>query len=145
SHLSAGFTFPGGQSFGVNWMLRDDPSLGHVVFHNGGTEGYHATIWMVPERGVGVIALGPATGEIDGIAYRALERIAGHPMGAPARAAFGRVRALLRAADRGAVEKAFAPSFLQAVPVDQVVSILAKAREAAGPCTPPRIVNADRP
>jgi CubicO group peptidase (beta-lactamase class C family) len=145
SHLTAGFTFPGGESFGVNWILRDDPSLGHVVFHNGGTEGYHATIWMVPERGVGVVALGPATGEIDGIAYRALEKIAGRAMGAPARAAFGRVRALLVAADRGAVERSFAPSFLKAIPVEQVVAVFARAREGAGACTRTRIVKVDTP
>jgi CubicO group peptidase (beta-lactamase class C family) len=77
SHLVAGFGVPGGPAFGVNWILRDDPALGHVVFHNGGTEGYHAAVWMLPERGLGVVALGPATFEIDGIAYRALARIAG--------------------------------------------------------------------
>jgi CubicO group peptidase (beta-lactamase class C family) len=77
SHLVAGFGLPGGPAFGVNWILRDDPALGHVVFHNGGTEGYHAAVWMLPERGLGVVALGPATFELDGIAYRALARIAG--------------------------------------------------------------------
>ena len=122
SQVLAGFSLPGAEGFGVNWIVRSDARLGHVVFHNGATEGYHATVFMLPARGLGVIALGPATMALDGVAFRALAAAAGldprgkppgpapsagaPSLGAPASAALTRVRALLTAAaDRDAVEQ----------------------------------------
>lgn len=153
SQLVAGFAHAGREGFGVNWIVRDEPRLGYVVFHNGGTEGYHASVWMLPERGVGVIALGPATGDLDDISHRALEMIVDPggpasrptPIGGPARAALARVRALLAAPDRIAVERAFAPAFLAAIPADQVVTIFQAASAGAGACTGQRVAQAPSP
>ena len=154
SQLVAGFAHAGGQGFGINWIVKNEPRLGYVVFHNGGTEGYHASLWMLPERGVGVIALGPATDALDAIAHRALEIIvdqsapaAPPPMalGGPARAALARVRALLVAPERAVVEQAFTPEFLASIPADQVVKLFEAAKANAGACSGQRIVKAASP
>jgi CubicO group peptidase (beta-lactamase class C family) len=84
SHLLAGLSWPAARGFGVNWIVSTEPRLGHVVFHNGQTEGYHAVIFMLPERGVGVVALGPATFKLDAVAHRALELALGGAGRAPA-------------------------------------------------------------
>jgi CubicO group peptidase (beta-lactamase class C family) len=75
SQVLAGNSLPGKEGFGVNWIVRSEPHLGHVVFHNGATEGYHSAVWMLPARGVGVVVLGPATFDIDGIGFRALTAV----------------------------------------------------------------------
>ncbi len=151
SQMVAGFGKGGGEGFGVNWIVKNEPALGgHVVFHNGMTEGYHAVVWMLPERGLAVIALGPATQDLDGIAHRALASIAAatHPepaLGAPARAAVARLRELVAAADPAAVADAFAPSFLEAVGAAKVLSILTSVRDEGGRCTSARVFKADPP
>jgi CubicO group peptidase (beta-lactamase class C family) len=150
SQLIAGYGRPGNEGFGVNWIVRADPRLGHVVFHNGATEGYHASVFMLPERGVGVVALAPRLDMLDAIAYRALERAlsAGAPLrlGDAARIAVARVRALLRAADRTAVERAFSGDFLRAKPADTLVRFFAEVRDAAGACpTTVHVLRADSP
>lgn len=150
SQLVAGFGRGGAEGFGINWIVKNEPGLGgHVVFHNGATEGYHATVWMLPERGLAVIALGPSTPELDGIAHRALTVIAravapAEPaLGAPAREALARVRALVAASDSAAVVASFVPEFLAAVPADKALAILASVREASGDCTGVRVVGAE--
>jgi CubicO group peptidase (beta-lactamase class C family) len=152
SHLLAGFARSGAEGFGVNWVVKGERSLGHVVFHNGGTEGFHASLWMLPEKGLGVIALGPASGDLDGISHRALEMVVGSVapeprLGAPARAALGKVRALIDAADRDAVERAFSPGYLAKLPADEMVKFFAQVRSTAGSCQSGavHIVAADSP
>jgi CubicO group peptidase (beta-lactamase class C family) len=149
SHLIAGFGRPGGDTFGVSWIVKYDPRLGWVLVHNGSTEGYHASVWLLPERGVAAIALGPRTDALDGLAYRALAKAvvdtrAANALGAPARAAFGQVRALLQDPTPEAVERAFAPEYLRATAPGAVVALFARVREAMGPCSRTRIVRADR-
>jgi CubicO group peptidase (beta-lactamase class C family) len=148
SQLVAGFARAGQEAFGVNWIVKHDPKLGHVVFHNGGTEGYHAALWMLPERGLGVIALGPAASEIDGISFRALEALAAEVpplLGAAARAGLDRLRALLAAPERAAVEQAFAPGFLEHVPADQILALLHAVATNAGAVARERVLAAASP
>jgi CubicO group peptidase (beta-lactamase class C family) len=90
SQVLAGFSVGDGNGLGINWFVKQDGHLGHLVFHNGDTEGYHASIWMLPRRGFGVIALGPRSAAVDRLARAALDIIAGAdaravPRGAPAR------------------------------------------------------------
>jgi len=151
SQLVAGFGRGGGEGFGVNWIVKNEPSLGgHVVFHNGMTEGYHATVWMLPERGLGVIALGPGTQDLDGLAHRALAAIvaADHhepALGAPAQAALTRVRELLVAADLAAVQASFDPAFIEHVSAEKLLAVLASVRESSGRCTRVSVLKADAP
>ena len=57
----AGFAPAGRQGFGVNFVVIADPKLGRVAFHNGGTEAFTASMWLLPMKGIGVIALAGAT------------------------------------------------------------------------------------
>ena len=68
SQLTAGLARPGKQAFGVNWVVLNDSSLGYVITHDGGTEGYSACVVLGPTRGIGVILLSSATDAIDDMA-----------------------------------------------------------------------------
>ena len=68
SQLVAGLSRPGKQAFGVNWIVLNDSTLGYIITHNGGTEGYSASIVLGPTRGIGVILLASSTEVIDAIA-----------------------------------------------------------------------------
>ncbi|WP_437618958.1 serine hydrolase domain-containing protein [Sorangium sp. So ce1151] len=62
SHMMArnGSAFPaagGDDGPGLGWHVREDCGLGHVVFHNGLIDGFSASVMLLPERGVGVVAL----------------------------------------------------------------------------------------
>jgi CubicO group peptidase (beta-lactamase class C family) len=75
SHLVAGFARPGKSAPGVSWFVRADP-LGMIATHNGATEGYSASVWLLPDRSIGVVALSPITSELDRITKRVLAVVA---------------------------------------------------------------------
>ncbi len=149
AQLIAGFGHAG-DGFGVNWIVKNEPKLGYVIFHNGGTEGFHASLWMLPDKGIGVIALGPATDDLDDIAHRALDTIydAGTPeppIGASAKDGLDKVKALLAAPaipDAAGLAKYFAQSFLDKVPPPQLTTFLGQVRDGAGNCTGQRVTKA---
>ncbi|MGK3960748.1 serine hydrolase domain-containing protein [Sorangium sp. So ce118] len=67
SHMMArnGSAFPaagGDDGPGLGWHVREDCGLGHVVFHNGLIDGFSASVMLLPERGVGVVALANVAG-----------------------------------------------------------------------------------
>lgn len=76
SQLTAGLARPGKQGFGVNWIVLNDASLGYLVTHNGGTEGYSACVVLGPTRGIGVILLASATDAVDTMARDAFTLLA---------------------------------------------------------------------
>ena len=87
SQLSAGLVRPGKQAFGVNWVVMADGTLGYVIMHDGGTEGYSACVVLGPTRGIGVILLASATEAIDDMArdaFTILTRAEREPDSAPA-------------------------------------------------------------
>lgn len=45
---------------GLGWQVRHGCELPHAVTHNGATDGYHATVSVLPQAGVGIIVLGNA-------------------------------------------------------------------------------------
>lgn len=148
SQLVAGFGRASKEGFGVNWIVRNEPGIGHVVFHNGGTEGYHSSLWMVPERSIAVIALGPGTFDLDTISRNTLDLVAKADkpilaLGDPARAALDRVKALLDKPDGDAVEKAFTPAFVRELTRDKLVAFFESLKGKLGKCTTERIVKAD--
>ncbi len=71
SQLSAGLSRPGRQAFGVNWVVATDGTLGYLITHDGGTEGYSACVVLGPTRGIGIIVLASATEAINGMAREA--------------------------------------------------------------------------
>ncbi len=57
---------------GAFWQIEQNCEWEHVVWHNGGTEGYRAAIHLLPKRGVAVIALTSSKFSLDKLARRAL-------------------------------------------------------------------------
>jgi CubicO group peptidase (beta-lactamase class C family) len=149
SQLAATGSRPGTDAFGVNWIVRMDPRLGRLVFHDGATEGYQSIVWMVPERGVGVVALGPRSDAIGAIAMRALDRAIGaerpKTLGGPAQVAMRRVRRLLYTVDRAAIEAAFSPEFLASRPAESLVKFFQNFYDQVGDCGNATVVRADTP
>jgi hypothetical protein len=139
----------GNDTFGVNWILRTDPRLGRLVFHDGATEGYAAVVWMLPDRGIGVVALGPRSDAVPGIAMRAFDRAIGaerpKTLGAPTQVAVRRVRRLLHTVDRAAIEAAFSPTFLASQPTESLVKLFENFHDQAGLCVDAHVVRADTP
>ena len=69
SHRSR-FKFPGG-AVGLGWHLMKD---GAIVWHNGGTGGYHSLAAFSPEKKVGVVLLAnTASTHVDPLGFRLLE------------------------------------------------------------------------
>ncbi len=65
-------------AIGLGWHLRD---LGHTVWHNGQTGGYHSYVAFDRHKQLGVVLLAnSAVGAIDGIGYRLLRALAGEPL-----------------------------------------------------------------
>jgi CubicO group peptidase (beta-lactamase class C family) len=149
SQVAATGSRPRSDTFGVNWILRSDGHLGRLVFHDGATEGYQSIVWMLPDRGVGVVALGPRIDAIAGIALRGLSRAVGgeHPktLGEPTQVALRRVSRLLYGADPKAIEATFTTEFLASKPSESVANFFADFREQAGICMSTQVVRADTP
>jgi hypothetical protein len=45
------------EGFGLGWRLLDNCDFAQIVFHNGGGWGFGAALYLLPERGVAVVAL----------------------------------------------------------------------------------------
>jgi CubicO group peptidase (beta-lactamase class C family) len=126
--------------FGVNWIIQEDAKLGRVVWHNGGVGGYCAELWMVPDRGIAVVALlGFGDGEAD------LQRTVKSSL-ADLEQVFPRTSAVLGPAMRERIDQLiallepdvghvpddlFTAEFRAAVPVDPMFSML---RQHGGSC-----------
>ncbi|WP_437586034.1 serine hydrolase domain-containing protein [Sorangium sp. So ce1000] len=62
---------------GLGWHVREDCDLGHVVFHNGLIDGYSASVMLLPQRGVGVVALANLAGaDLESLNAEVLGRLA---------------------------------------------------------------------
>lgn len=48
-------------AYGMAWSVIDDCDLGRVVTHTGGYPGYGSVVMLLPEKGVGIFALGSRT------------------------------------------------------------------------------------
>jgi CubicO group peptidase (beta-lactamase class C family) len=60
---------------GIGWQVEQTCSHDHLVWHNGGTEGYRSAVFMLPRRGIGVIALTNSKTSTDGVAIKALNML----------------------------------------------------------------------
>jgi CubicO group peptidase (beta-lactamase class C family) len=173
SQVSAGLARPGKQAFGINWVVLNDSSLGYVITHDGGTEGYSACVVLGPTRGFGVILLSSATEAVDTMAREAFavlaraERdpdrapdrgprprspapgVAGVPPFPPLDLAAGmaltHVISLLERSDIEAINTSFSPGFLSVVQPAQALSIFAQTREKHGPCRLSHVLAAGGP
>ncbi len=58
--------FSGGMDIGLNWIIMTG-SDNRVIWHNGGTGGYHAFAGFDPDRSIAVVVLSNSTNDIDDI------------------------------------------------------------------------------
>jgi CubicO group peptidase (beta-lactamase class C family) len=121
--LNVGFTMPGMESKGAFWILYDHCRLGHLIFHNGAvSDGYKATLFAEPRRGLGIIALGNLFDEadlnaLDDVMREALLRLSnGETKEVPGlREAADKLIEAINAPDSPAFEAAFTPGFMKGV------------------------------
>jgi CubicO group peptidase (beta-lactamase class C family) len=143
----------GQTGFGVNWVILDDRDLGHVVFHNGTTGDYSATLWMVPGRKLAVVALASSGNfeALDDVAH-AMLLVAGNivpepvpALGEPVSEALVRILALLDKPEPEAIKKAFSPKFLAGVTPEALKGTFEKVHGALGACHDHRAVRVTGP
>jgi CubicO group peptidase (beta-lactamase class C family) len=60
SQLVLGMQGPMPTSRGAFWGVENDCALGHLVFHEGEIDGFHAAVYFAPRVGLGIIALANA-------------------------------------------------------------------------------------
>lgn len=147
SQLPAGFGVER-PLFGVNWGVVDDPKLGHFVFHTGSTQDYSATIFLLPRRGLGVVAM-TGCGEaqrLDALGKRLLELAseASPPpepaLAAPVEEALGKILALMKDPSEAAVQALFAPSMLDSVGSDKLLALF-RQLQGVGACPSRRVLS----
>ncbi|RLB47760.1 MAG: hypothetical protein DRI90_26020 [Deltaproteobacteria bacterium] len=148
SHLLAGPGPSGARSFGINWGSISHPKLGFAATHAGGTLQYGATVWLLPERGLGLVLLANGGGEAGEVAER-LSGVGGRMLDlilkqvpvpeltlSPALAAAAtKVRALLAAPETDAIEQLFNEAFLKQFPPKRITKLLTQSADALGACT----------
>lgn len=131
----------GGQSFGLGWVLLSDPALGRVVFHNGSTNDYAASIWLLPDRGLGMIAFAGSgsSGTLDKLTHAALvslveqlpaEQVALAP---GTKVAIERMMRILENPTEELVRETFTDAFLKVIPPEQVIQVTRTS--PVGKCT----------
>jgi CubicO group peptidase (beta-lactamase class C family) len=141
----------------VNWLVTEQPGLGHVISHTGAVADESSTIRLLPRRGIGVVALqaaNPDDNDYEGLSklgaviLRKLADAAPEPgptLGAPAAAALDRVAKLLESADPAAAKDAFDPTFLSHISLEQVLQVLTQTHADVGSCSDPVIESAPTP
>jgi len=136
--------------FGLGWLLLDDPDLGEVVWHNGSTQDYGAFLALHRPSDLAVVVLGGtgALGDVDemqslGLAILAhlVVREAGR-MPRPSRtpetvveAVGAKLLQLTTAPTREVLETAFAPSWFDAIPLEQSLRFFEQIARESGGCT----------
>ncbi len=148
SHLLAGPGRSGQRNFGVNWGSIVHPKLGFAATHAGGTLQYGATVWLLPERGLGVVLLANSGGEagevaerLSGVGAGMLDIIVKHlpvpeiQLSAPLEGAASKVRALLTQPEIETIEQLFNQGFLKKFSPDRVKKLLEETAAALGSCT----------
>jgi hypothetical protein len=136
SQLSAG---GGDGSFGINWILARDATLGAGVMHVGDNGQHTSAIWLLPARGLGVVVLS-ANDRADvsqALARLVLEAIVppAPKLSAPVETALGRVQELLERPSVAALPAAIEPAFLAQVGPQPFFQLLDGLHRQAGHCT----------
>jgi len=144
SQLVAGAGAAAGQGYGVNWAVSQDAELGHLVAHNGATEGYSAALLLLPRRGLGVVVLASTGGEegpaVDDLARKLLAKVAAaaaqpEPAMSPAlQAGAAHVKDLLEHPGQESVIRAFSPRFLAKLPPMALAALAQHIHGKVGAC-----------
>lgn len=130
---------------GLGWGAYRDCRFGLVTWHNGGTEGHRAAIYLLPSRGLGLIVLTNRDGvDVDGAARRSLARL--HDAGVlperePSLEPSERWREQVQAAltlgasfDPARYEALFDRRFREVLPEQAMAPWMSAKRESLGSC-----------
>jgi CubicO group peptidase (beta-lactamase class C family) len=132
---------------GMAWHGRQTCQFEQIVEHAGGTEGYAALIQLLPQRGIGIVALTDLqSGDLPAISDGALQIL--NRSGALGRRSFAVSPALARAVAGATAlytsfrqleyEALFTPAFRISVPPAQVLTTIAQLKSVHGQCQEPR-------
>jgi CubicO group peptidase (beta-lactamase class C family) len=140
---------------GFAWQVEQSCKLEHLVWHNGGTEGYRAVAFLLPQRGVAVVALSNGTKSPDTSALRALHMlIDGAKLDTRKDKPSARLAEAMDVAstllERGNINEPdylalFAPAFRRQVPLIELRELAASLRARHGGCKRQRWVEVGPP
>lgn len=153
SQLATG-TVPGDGAFGLGWMVPQAPELGHVLMHNGATANYSASVLLLPQRGMGVVALAgtgaEAAPELDALVRKVVEglvrataRQRGASMPAELAAGLEHLKAMLAEPSVQTLEEHLSPSFRERVPLQGLLGLLQHLHSRLGACASHQLVSAE--
>ncbi|WP_437989650.1 serine hydrolase domain-containing protein [Sorangium sp. So ce145] len=148
SHLMArnGSAFPaagGDDGPGLGWHVREDCDLGHVVFHNGLIDGFSASVTLLPQRGVGVVALANVAGaDLESLNADVLGQLAATgamearvvPPSPPVRRAAQAVASVIGRARTGALDRRLRPGWFPEAHLASLREALRDAGARVGAC-----------
>ncbi|WP_438031899.1 serine hydrolase domain-containing protein [Sorangium sp. So ce204] len=148
SHLMArnGSAFPAGggdDGPGLGWHVREDCDLGHVVFHNGLIDGFSASVTLLPQRGVGVVALANVAGaDLESLNADVLGQLAATgamearvaPPSPPVRRAAQAVASVIGRARTGALDRRLRPGWFPEAHLASLREALRDAGARVGAC-----------
>ncbi|MBW2456142.1 MAG: beta-lactamase family protein [Deltaproteobacteria bacterium] len=148
SHLLAGPGPAGARTFGINWGSISHPKLGFAATHAGGTLQYGATVWLLPDLGLGLVLLANGGGEagevaeqLSGVGGRMLDIILKQlpvqelTLSPALETAATQVRALLTAPETEAIEQLYNEAFLKQFPPKRIAKLLTESAATLGACT----------
>jgi CubicO group peptidase (beta-lactamase class C family) len=139
-------------AIGLGWHIIRDNTLGPIVWHNGGLDGYRSYLAFAPRFQVGIVALTNCGRDIDSHGRWLLDE-AVKMFGVPL---MPEVDPLLRETAEAlarhivkeppdSLAELFHPSFLASIPLDQVRPIFAQLHEQFGPCEGVEVEAGDNP
>jgi CubicO group peptidase (beta-lactamase class C family) len=130
---------------GWAWQVEQSCLFDHLVWHNGGTEGYHSALFFLPQRGIGVIVLGSSRAQEVSTLARRLLRTAVNEAALPVRhrqpspALSETMDQVARMFELGNLnetdyQRLFHDSFREAVPLQKMRNLLSSVRSKGGAC-----------
>lgn len=140
---------------GLIWQVRQTCAFEHLVWHNGSIDGYRSAVFFLPRRGVAVILLASAGGDLSPLASLVLSKLVTD--GQLPRRKTQPSRALSDALDEVArmyrlgnlneptYQRVFSASFREQISLQEVRHVLSTSRSRRGPCTRDRILESPNP
>ncbi len=129
----------GGSARGAGWGLEKHPSLGQLVWHNGGANDYTSSLALIPARGLGIVLLTAGdTDDLDDLARELLALVPPPQVEVPP--ALAGAAAMVRGwttrdTTAAEFEKAIAPGWLKDLSAASWVDFFRGIRTGVGSCT----------
>jgi D-alanyl-D-alanine-carboxypeptidase/D-alanyl-D-alanine-endopeptidase len=137
---------------GLGWHIVRDDALGHVVWHNGGLDGYHSYLAFAPRYQVGIVALTNCGRDIDSLGQWLLQeavKMFGVQVKPEVDPLVGEMAEALAwhvvKEPPDTLAELFHPSFLASIPLEEVRPIFTQMYEQFGPCEGVDVEPGDNP